>query len=50
MGSAAAATAVLIRKEIYADAPIGVSSNIGHSSVDSQSYVAFVIEVVGTNA
>ena len=34
----------------YADAPIGVSSKIGHSSVDSQSYVAFVIEVVGTHA
>jgi hypothetical protein len=29
-------------------APIGVSNEIGHSSVDSQSYVAFVIEVVGT--
>ncbi len=49
-GSAAAATAVLIRMEIYADAPIGVSSKIGHSSVDSQSYVAFVIEVRGTQA
>jgi hypothetical protein len=31
-------------------AAIGVSSEIGHSSVDSQSYVAFVIEVRGTQA
>ena len=27
---------------------IGVSNEIGDSSVDCQSYVAFVIEVVGT--
>ena len=29
-------------------AAIGVSNEIGNSSVDRQSYVAFVIEVVGT--
>jgi hypothetical protein len=30
------------------DVTIGVSNEIGDSSVDCQNYIAFVIEVVGT--